>query len=87
MSEGIDRTPNGYSIRNCQKFYEGEPDGASTDCEDELWAIRVSLVEALEAFMFIEQTRGGVNPHPPGTNRHRAFALAEAALKLAKGDV
>ena len=38
------------------------------------------LREALEAYMFCEQTDAGKNPHPPGTNRHRAFELGKAAL-------
>lgn len=38
------------------------------------------LREALKAYMFVEQTRGGLNPHELGTNRHRAFELGRAAL-------
>lgn len=42
------------------------------------------LAAALKAYMFVEQTRGGVNPHASGTNRHRAFELGRAAIARAR---
>jgi len=36
--------------------------------------------EAVKAYMFTEQTKGGRNPHPIGTNKYRAFELGRAAL-------
>jgi hypothetical protein len=42
-----------------------------------------SLLEALRAYRFMEQTKGGLNPHPPGTNAHKAFDLGQAAVTKA----
>ncbi len=36
--------------------------------------------KALKAYMFCEQTKGGLNPHAEGTNKARAFDLGRAAL-------
>lgn len=39
-----------------------------------------TLEDALQAYMFCEQTDGGKNPHRVGTNIHRAFELGRKAL-------
>jgi hypothetical protein len=41
--------------------------------------------EAIKAYMFMEQTAGGRNPHRPGTNTHHAFELGRAAIAKAEG--
>lgn len=45
----------------------------------------LEMYEALKAYMFMEQTLGGCNPHVSGTNKHRALELARAAIAKAEG--
>jgi len=51
-----------------------------------LIAAAPDMYEALVAYMFTEQTDAGRNPHREGTNKHRAFELARAALARARGE-
>lgn len=46
--------------------------------------IQGKLLGALKAYMFCEQTMSGRNPHPEGTNRHRAFELGREAIRAAE---
>lgn len=39
-----------------------------------------NAMAAVKAYMFIEQTNSGRNPHPMGTNKHIAFELGRIAL-------
>jgi hypothetical protein len=48
--------------------------------EEQLRARIAQFEEALKAYLFIEQTNGGENPHSAGSNAHRALELARAAL-------
>ena len=52
----------------------------SQERERRVAEVNGKLREALKAYRFMEQTCGGVNPHPVGTNKHRAFVLGRAAL-------
>ncbi len=71
------------ALSNQQLFAEMER------CTDELKAEcgalifrEYHLVAALKAYMFLEQTNAGKNPHPVGSNRYRAFQLGRYALAL-----
>ncbi len=80
-------TPKGYRIENFTKYWKAGSESletTATGCEVELWAIRESLLAALRAYMFMEQSAGGRNPHPEGTNKYRAFELGRAALRSAE---
>lgn len=62
--------------------HDADPAKALANAEIMVLATRchTALVDALRAYMFVEQTNGGRNPHKPGTNRHKAFELGRAAL-------
>lgn len=57
------------------------------NCKDNaaLFSAAPDMLTALETYMFLEQTNAGLNPHPVGTNRHKAFELGRAAIKKAHG--
>ncbi len=57
---------------------------ALAESNGRLIAAAPDLLEALKAYMFTEQTRGGLNPHKAGTNKHRAFELGREAIGKAE---
>lgn len=67
-----------------------KPDSKAADQTQEIERLTTELEaarKALRAYMLVEQTVGGRNPHPVGTNRYVAFELGRKALGLdaAKG--
>ena len=47
---------------------------------------RDAAIKAVKAFMFIQQSNAGRNPHREGTNAHRAFDLGMAVLRMPCAD-
>lgn len=89
----VDSHPEYMAVWECAQLHRGPYRGPQYEAE--MNAAKAFLAtaqpdaevqrlrEALKAYMFCEQTNGGVNPHKPGTNRHRAFELGRQALSAA----
>ena len=82
--------------RHCGEEFDSHPNDAPggdlceefelqfCDCwiKDALAVLDAQPVPVIPNEKFCEQTNGGRNPHPEGTNRHRALELGRAALAL-----
>lgn len=83
----VDTTNTLLQVSGCSMPCGYVPDDHVSYANARLIAAAPELLEAVRAYMFVEQTLAGKNPHKLGTNRHFAFEKARAAIAKAEGEL